>query len=117
MLERLDWLEGHPFLYVRVPWPCVTASGTVVCWLYLDATLEEFGRPVPGGLRQRPQDPDRRRRSTTEREGGPMPTTISDAALGGARCPHGHRVGVRHLRREDVGPGVRLRGVRHRGGQ
>ncbi|MBX7068126.1 MAG: gamma-glutamylcyclotransferase [Microthrixaceae bacterium] len=49
VLERLDWLEGHPFLYVRVPWPCVTASGTVVCWLYLDATLEEYGRPVPGG--------------------------------------------------------------------
>ena len=49
VLERLDWLEGHPFLYVRVPWPCTTASGTVVCWLYLDATLEEYGRPVPGG--------------------------------------------------------------------
>jgi hypothetical protein len=48
-LRRLDNLENHPYMYVRVPWPCVTADGTtVVAWMYLDAELDPWARdPVP----------------------------------------------------------------------
>ncbi len=48
-LRRLDNLENHPYMYVRVPWPCVTADGeTVVAWMYLDSDLHPWAdEPVP----------------------------------------------------------------------
>lgn len=61
LLERLDWLEGHPSHYRRVPVLVDIDAGQVEAWVYVGARREMDGmRPVPGNDWREFADTERR---------------------------------------------------------